>query len=331
MNTFVSADPQPTQHTDIIRRQDIIDGVGRLVDVYQEQQAAMLGQVQQAAQSGGFSTAEQVRERRYTSGMYLVFYAIVVAMAMLGLTLIAWQRGMVDGFASFAVWLVGTGTFALGLAWIRHGQELQQTPESVARHIIDWHGSVAEYDAETRRLALQWEHDAEERRQQTAEADNAHARSMAYLRIAEMESRQRMQADRAVIGTPRPSPVSPVAEIAAAAPPAVPPAPPAENSTDDTAPTWHSVLLAFFAALYDRDAAGWLNITDRGIITTQVPWSARAPLPAADKQRMLEVVRHRPAIVEQGDGGRWRLRLELFSTAEGTVNLLSERCRRLSG
>ena len=56
-----------------------------------------------------------------------------------------------------------------------------------------------------------------------------------------------------------------------------------------------------------------------------------AALPAADKQRMLDVLRSRPAIVEQGDGGRWRLRVELFSTVEGTVGLLSERCRRLSG
>ena len=327
MTTLVQPDPPPAQRADIIRRQDVIDGVSRLVDVYQEQQQAMLGTVQQAAQSGSFSTAEQVRERRYTSGMYLGFYAIVVAMAMLGLTLIAARNGLVDGFSSFAFWLVGTGAFALFLAWVRHGQEMQQTPESVARHIVDWHGSVAEYDAETRRLALQWEHEAEERRAQAAAADNAHARQMAQLRIVEMESRQRMQADRTTLDAP----LAPPAQIAASAPPPGPPAPPAENSTDDTAPTWQAVLLAFFAALYDRDSAGWINITEKGIITTQVPWSARAQLPAADKQRMLEIVRSRPAIVEQGDGGRWRLRMELFSTAEGTVNLLSERCRRLSG
>jgi len=327
MNTYVPNDPPPAPRTDIIRRQDVIDGVSRLVDVYQEQQQTMLGTVQQAAQSGSFSTAEQVRERRYTSGMYLTFYGIVVAMAMLGLTLIAWQRGAVDGFASFAFWLVGTGIVALTLAWIRHGQEMQQTPESVARHIVDWHGSVAEYDAETRRLALQWEHEAEERRAQAAANDNAHARQMAQLRITEMESRQRMQADRTTLDTP----VVPAAQMAASAPPAVPPAPPDENSTDDSAPTWQAVLLAFFAALYDRDSNGWINITDKGVITTQVPWSARAPLPAADKQRMLEIVRSRPAVVEQGDGGRWRLRVELFSTAAGTVDLLSDRCRRLSG
>ncbi len=328
MTTFVHPDPQPQpQRADIIRRQDVIDGVARLVDVYQEQQQAMLGHVQQAAQSGSFSTAEQVRERRYTSGMYLTFYGIVVAMAMLGLTLIAWQRNVVDGFASFAFWLVGTGIIALGLAWVRHGQEMQQTPESVARHIIDWHGSVAEYDAETRRLALQWEHEADERRAAAAAEANAHARQMAQLRIAEMETTRRTWQDRATYDTP----VAPAAEIAASAPPSPPSTPPADNSTDDSAPTWQAVLLAFIAALYDRDSSGWLNMTDRGVIAVQVPWSARAKIPAADKQRMIDVVRSRPAVVEQIDGGRWRLRVELFTTAEGTVDLLSERCRRLSG
>ena len=323
MTHYVEPDRQPTPRTDIIRRQDIIDGVGRLVDVYQEQQQAMLGTVQQAAHSGSFSTAEQVRERRYTSGMYLVFYALVVAMAMFGLTLIAWRNGLVDGYAGFAAWLVGTGAFALWLAWVRHGQEMEQTPEAVARHIVDWHGSVAEYDARTRRKALQWEFEAEERRQAAADADNAHARQMAQLRIAEMESRQRMQADRQTLDAPRPAPIDP----------------PAITQHDDAprpsplAPetTWQAVLLAFVASLYERESTGWRNITERGIITAQVPWSARATLPAADKQRMLDVMRQRPAIVEQGDGGRWRLRVELFSTVDGTVGLLSERCRRLSG
>ena len=323
MTHYVEPDRQPTPRTDIIRRQDIIDGVGRLVDVYQEQQQAMLGTVQQAAHSGSFSTAEQVRERRYTSGMYLVFYALVVAMAMFGLTLIAWRNGLVDGYAGFAAWLVGTGAFALWLAWVRHGQEMEQTPEAVARHIVDWHGSVAEYDARTRRKALQWEFEAEERRQAAADADNAHARQMAQLRIAEMESRQRMQADRQTLDAPRPAPLDP----------------PAITQHDDAprpsplAPetTWQAVLLTFVASLYERESTGWRNITERGIITAQVPWSARATLPAADKQRMLDVMRQRPAIVEQGDGGRWRLRVELFSTVDGTVGLLSERCRRLSG
>ena len=327
MTTFVQPDPPPAPRTDIVRRQDIIDQFGRIVDVYQDQQRNILGTVQTGSANQLFSSAGQVAERRKTSRMYLIFYGAVSGAAMAGLMIFAWRNGWSDGPGSFAFWLVGTALVTGVLAWRRHGQELELVPEAILRHIVDWYGWIAEYEAHSRRKAMRWEFEAEERRAEAAANDNAHARQMAQLRIAEMESRQRMQADRTTLDTP----VAPAAQMAASAPPAVPPAPPDGNSTDDSAPTWQAVLLAFFAALYDRDSAGWINITDKGVITTQVPWSARAPLPAADKQRMLEIVRSRPAVVEQGDGGRWRLRVELFSTAAGTVDLLSDRCRRLSG
>lgn len=330
MTTFVQPDPQPVQpqRTDIVKRQDIIDQFGRIVDVYQEQQRNLLGTVQQSNASGLFSSAEQVAERRRTSRMYLLFYGSVSGAAMAGLMIFAWRNGWSDGPGAFAFWLVGTALVTGLLAWRRHGQELQLVPEAILRHIVDWYGWIAEYEAHTRRKAMRWEFEADERRAAAAAEANAHARSMAQLRIAEMETTRRTWQERATYDMP----VAPAAEIAASAPPA---------AQDDAAPrpsplapetTWQAVLLAFFAALYDRDSAGWLNMTDRGVITTQVPWSARAPLPDADKQRMLDVAaRQRPAIVEQGNGGRWRLKLELFSTADDTVRVLSERCRRLSG
>lgn len=321
MTTFVHPDQQPTQpqRADIVKRQDVIDQFGRIVDVYQEQQRNLLGTVQQSNASGLFSTAEQVAERRRTSRMYLLYYGSVSGAAMAGLMLFAWRNGWSDGPGAFAFWLVGTALASGVLAWRRHGQELQLVPEAILRHIVDWYGWIAEYEAHSRRKAMRWEHEAELARQQLADAANAHARQMAQLRIAEMESRRRAYD----------VPVAPAAEIAASAPPAPPSTPPAADSTDDSAPTWQAVLLAFFATLYDRDSAGWLNMTDRGVISVQVPWSARAKIPVSDKQRMIDVVRSRPALVEQIDGGRWRLRVELFTTAAGTVDLLSERCRRL--
>lgn len=329
MTTFVQPDPQPVQpqRTDIVKRQDIIDQFDRIVDVYQEQQRNLLGTVQQSNASGLFSSAEQVAERRRTSRMYLLFYGSVSGAAMAGLMIFAWRNGWSDGPGAFAFWLVGTALVTGLLAWRRHGQELQLVPEAILRHIVDWYGWIAEYEAHTRRKAMRWEFEADERRAAAAAEANAHARSMAQLRIAEMESTRRTWQDRATYDTP----VAPAAEIAAIPAPTVPESTPAENPADDTAPTWQAVLLAFFAALYDRDSAGWLNMTDRGVISVQVPWSARAKLPAADKQRMIDVVRSRPPVVEQIDGGRWRLRVELFTTAAGTVDLLSERCRRLSG
>ena len=323
MTHYVEPDRPPSPRTDIVRRQDVIDQFGRIVDVYQEQQRNLLGTVQQSSANGLFSTADQVAERRRTSRMYLLFYGAVSGSAMAGLMIFAWRNGWSDGPGAFAFWLVGTALVTGLLAWRRHGQELELVPEAILRHIVDWYGWIAEYEAHSRRKAMRWEYEAEQRRQAAADADNAHARQMAQLRIAEMESRQRMQADRQTLDAPRPAPIDP----------------PAITQHDDAprpsplAPetTWQAVLLTFVASLYERESTGWRNITDRGIITAQVPWSARATLPAADKQRMLDVLRSRPAIVEQGDGGRWRLRVELFSTVDGTVGLLSERCRRLSG
>jgi len=326
MATFVQPDPPPAQRTDIVRRQDIIDGFGRIVDVYQEQQRGIIGTVQQSTAGQLFSSAGQVAERRKTSRMYLLFYGTISGAAMAGIMLYAWRNGWSDGPTSLAFWLVGTALVTGAMAWRRHGQELDLVPEAILRHIVDWYGWIAEYEAHSRRKAMRWEFEAEQERQRAAEADNAHARQMAQLRISEMEERRRWHEDRQTMDAA----VAPVASIAANPAPARPESTPAQFSIDDSTPTWQAVLLTFVASLYERDAAGYTNITDGGVIKTQVPWSARARLAPSDKQHMLNVVRSRPAIVEQSDGGRWRLRVELFTTVEGTVDLLSQRCRRLS-
>lgn len=323
MTHYVEPAPQPTPRADVIRRQDVIDGISRVVDVYQEQQIALLGQVQQAAQHGTFSSGEQIRERRWTSGMYLGFYAFVVALAVMGMTAIAYRYGLVDGYNAFAAWLVGTGAFALWLAWKRHGQELEQTPEAVARHIIDWHGSVAEYDAHTRRKALRWEFEAEERRQQAAMVAAESGRQDAQLRIAEMEARRRLvntQNDAAhawAIDPPaithHPSPITP---------PAVPDADALRITHHASPSTWQQDLAVWLASLYtDPDA-----ITEAGVIKGRTPWAQRSPWLDADKTAARRACCDlRPAIIVPADGGRWRLRVDMFPHADIAVRLLSQR------
>ena len=329
MTTFVQPDPPPAPRTDIVRRQDIIDGFGRIVDVYQEQQRGIIGTVQQSSAGQLFSSAGQVAERRKTSRMYLIFYGTISGAAMAGIMLYAWRNGWSDGPTSLAFWLVGTALVTGAMAWRRHGQELELVPEAILRHIVDWYGWIAEYEAHSRRKAMRWEFEAEQARQHAADANNAHARQMAQLRIDEMEERRRWHNDRQTMDAPI-AQVAPVASIAANPAPAPQDAPAPRPSPLAPEITWQAVLLTFIASLYERDAAGYTNITEGGVIKTQVPWSARARLAPSDKQRMLDIVRSRPAIVEQSDGGRWRLRVEMFTTVEGTVDLLSQRCRRLS-
>ena len=306
-SNWIPAGPQPQPKADIIRRQDVIDQLGRVVDVYEEQQQAMLGTITHGAQHGVFSTADQVRERRWTSAMYLFYYGLVAGAVMFGLTTIAYRFDVVDSYSAFAIWMVGTGSFALWLAWIRHGQELEQTPEAVARHIVDWHGSVAEYDAETRRLALQWEFAAEQSRQQAALAAADAGRQDAQLRIAELEARRRlaetprMTHDASLVTVdevaPRPSPLAP-------------------------ASTWQQDLAVWLSSLYtDPDA-----ITEAGVIKGRTPWAQRSPWLDADKTAARRVCCDlRPAIIVPADGGRWRLRTDMFPTADIAVRLLSQR------
>ena len=102
---YVDAEPGVAMpRADIIRRGDVVDQVGRLIDVYQEQQRAALATVQADATRGGYlSDAGQVAERRRTSRMYLVTYGVISGMTMAGLVILAALAGALDTAAGFGV------------------------------------------------------------------------------------------------------------------------------------------------------------------------------------------------------------------------------------
>ena len=307
MTHYVEPDRPIAPRAEIIRRQDIVDQVGGLLTIYQEQQRQALQIAQNDATRGGFlSDANTVAERRKLSRMYLLTYSGVSALTMGGVAYLAALAGT-DGSLSLAGWMVGTGALTLVLVWTRHGDEFKHSPEGIARHLADWHGSIADYEARTRRKALQWEFEAEERRQQAALAAADAGRQDAQLRIAELDARRRL-ADRQIAAhdaspvtldeaAPRPSPLAPAA-------------------------TWQQDLAVWLAGLYtDADA-----ITEAGIIKGRTPWAQRSPWLDADKTAARRVCCDlRPAIIESADGGRWRLRTEMFPTADIAVRLLSQR------
>ena len=76
--SFVMADQAPTvatPETSLIRRQDVVEVTGKMIDGYMTQQRGLLDQVQGETTHAGFlSGADQVAERRRTSGMYPVSY-----------------------------------------------------------------------------------------------------------------------------------------------------------------------------------------------------------------------------------------------------------------
>jgi hypothetical protein len=335
---FVAADqrPTPVDQTSLIRRNDVMQAVGGVIEAYRVQQSALLDSVTgETVQGRGFlSDAGQVAERRKTSRLYLLYYTVIVGMVAGGLVLLAHGAGYLDAGGSFATWLALTGGLALFLGWKRHGDELMLTPESIALRVVDAHETVALYESETRRLAIEWEHDAEARRQAAQEKAAEYARQQAQLRIDELDARrkaieaQRAQADpyadrsRVQWGTESPQTLqegagrtetgSQVQSI----------------DCDDATPEsgsvgagWQAALIAWVATLYDGGA-----VTEGGIIKGRVPWAARSPWVDQDKAEARRVcTMARPALIEQVDGGRWRLRIEVFTDVDQALSVLSPR------
>jgi len=327
---YVVADqpPAPIDQTSLIRRNDVMQAVGGVIEAYRVQQSALLDSVTgETVQGRGFlSDAGQVAERRKTSRLYLLYYTLIVGMVAGGLVLLAHGAGYLDAGGSFATWLALTGGLALLLGWKRHGDELVLTPESIALRVVDAHENVALYESETRRLAIEWEHSAEARRQAAQEKAAEYARQQAQLRIDELDARrkaieaQRAQADpyegrfRVVMGTePEPSKGTELA--------------PHVVSEGDSTPLdtrigghWRDSLLVWIATLYQPGI-----VTEAGVIRSMVPWSARSSWTEQDKAEARRIMcEMRPALIVH-DGNRWRLRTEVVSDVEQALQLVRQR------
>jgi len=331
---YVAAEPEIVQapRSDLVRRQDVIDQVAGLVDIYRQQQATALQAVQSDATRGGYlSSADQVRERRKLTRLYLLTYSGVSALTVGGLAYLAMLAGA-DGASSLAGWMAGTGALTLALTWVRHGDEFRHSPEGIARHVIDAHWSLSEYEAETRRKAIAWEHQAEARRQEATAQAAADARQMAALRMQEMETRrraieadnERRQARQAAWVEDR------IAQTVQDAHSAAPSVAQAQNdlrngNATQSAPiavcageNWQAALTAWVADLYSPGAT-----TENGVIKGRVPWAARSAWAESDKAHARRVcVELRPALIVASDGGRWRLRVEMFGDADIALRLL---------
>lgn len=328
MHNFVAAMPDTVTiepaRADLIRRADVVQTVDRMITAYSDQQGALLAQVQQDATGGGFlSNAQQVDARRRMSRMYLTHQTTVTGMVAAGVVGIAYIAGVVDTGGAFVGWLALTGITALVLSTAMHRQEMQHSPEGIARHLLDWHGDIASYEAETRRLSLQWEHAAEERRQAAQDRAAEHGRQLAQLRVDELDARRRtIEAQRAQMYAESPSTAiagrgdavtgSQVQSIDDA---------PNDDSSGAVGDGWQGALVQWIVTLYDAGA-----ITEGGIIKGRVPWAARSPWVDADKAEAKRICTlARPALIEQADGGRWRLRVEAFSTVDQVLSVLSQR------
>lgn len=324
---FVAAMPETViepPRADLIRRQDIVEVTGKMIDGYLTQQRGLLDQVQgETTHSGFLSGADQVRERRKTSGMYLTTYGMVSGLTMGGLAYLGTLVG-VEGAAALAVWMFGTGALTMLLTWVRHGDEFKHSPEGIARHLLDWHGSIAEYESETRRLSLQWEFDAEERRQAAQEKAAEHGRQLAELRVKELDARRRTieaQTERRMYAEPAQTAIAGAGRTEAALQVSDIESDDATLTGGATGDGWQAALVQWVAELYSTPG----NVTDTGLIRAMVPWSARSPWLESDKGKAKAVMcEMRPALIVH-DGNRWRLRLDLVGDAAQALQVIAQR------
>jgi hypothetical protein len=219
---YVVADqpPAPIDQTSLIRRNDVMQAVGGVIEAYRVQQSALLDSVTgETVQGRGFlSDAGQVAERRKTSRLYLFYYTVIVGMVAGGLVLLA-HGARLSGRGRLLRNLAGVdgrAGAAAGLEAARRRACADAGEHRPARGGCSRDGGSLR--VRNRRLAIEWEHGAEARRQAAQERAAEYARQQAQLRIDELDARrkaieaQRSQADpyegrfRVVMGTePEPS------------------------------------------------------------------------------------------------------------------------------
>lgn len=325
-HNFVTPGPPPVQtappRADILRREDVLEVQRSLLATYGQQQAALLADVQQDVSSGGYvSSAPLAAERRRTSAMYLLLYGGCAAGAMAGLTLLGTLAVGWQPLVAIATWLAGTALGTIAMAWRRHGQELEHSPEGIARHLLDWHGEIALFEAETRRQLLDREHELALLDRQTAAAAAADSRRLAQ----QLSGSRRHQAPPTMPPTAFTAPTRNDITTAVPTPTTAHPEPPAaptavDNAADGAGGNAGSAILQWAAALFDGGLAA------DGVVLGRVPWAARSPWTAEDKSLAAAVcTRSRPILFVQSAGGRWRLRLEVAGNATQLLALLAQR------
>ncbi len=312
---YVAAENPPAT-IDGIRRSDVMAAVGSVVDIYtQQQRQALRGVAADVGARGYCSDAAAVAERRKTSRLYLWAYAGVSGLTMAGLVLLAYLGGIVSTPAALATWLAGTGITTLLIIWSRHGTEFRHTPEGLAIHLADWHGSVTMYQAETQRQIAVLDFQSEQQRLIAADAERRQAVELARLRASEIDNRRRM-AERQQQQWEAWQPEAPAAIMVQSAE--------TQSTSPDTTPTvgdaFARSMTEWVVSLYDG------GISDSGLIVGRVPWAARSAWAEPDKQRAKRLACNgRPALVEAIDGGRYRLRTELFPAASVAAEWVATR------
>lgn len=309
--SFVSAnDPTTVKpvETSLLRRDDIVDSFGDLVKVYGDQQRRSIeGQIVTDGEGPGpglrLSSAGELRERRWTSFMYLVAQVVVIALGVAGAV---WVAAPQD--ARLPVWMLATGVFAAVVIWLQHRKELDLAPETLQSNRDFYRFQIDEAEVESRRILLQAQADVYrlygqadlEARQAQREAVALEAQRLdAQLRRRDDARRQRWDD---IVGPTAPAVVetveSTVETVESTVVSTVGTVKPTVETVGATVDPALTVVLKTVVELYDQ--VDPFN----PLIKRALPWSARSTaMSPADKGRVTDALsRLEPPLIELKNG-----------------------------
>ena len=285
-----------------------------------------------SGRGSGLSSASELAERRKTSAMYLLSYAMMTGGTIAGLVGLAWLAGIVgDSAQAFAFWIAGTGLASLSLAAWQHRRELALTPESLEELRINGDYDVATVDAESRRILAQAHadgirlaaqaqlEDATARRLAAQTATQA-AMAQAQAQLAQHETPQStmkaalnyqkpLQTATAIPRAELPVWTPESAQQAAIAPPV---------AIVDTA---RRKLLDFILEVYADgafDSDGYLR---KGVVS---PLSARSTLTPTERTQALDLLQQLPTWLMRYDKERkmWQLNVSRYTSSAAAITAL---------
>lgn len=310
-------DVEPVE-TSLIRREDVIDGFGRLVDIYGEQQRqgiearrVVAGEIVDSSPVR-LSSAEELKQRRWTSLMYLVAQVIVIAIAVAGAVLVAAPEDV-----RLPAWLLATGFGAAVVIWLQHRKEQQLSPEGL-QSLRDWYGfQIDQVEAQSRRVLVQAQADVyrlygqadlEARQAQRQALDLEGRRLESQLSRRDEARRQRWEdiveeTVETVAPTVEETVFSTVGTFA-----------PTLGTVDPTL----AVVLKTVVDLYDQVDPG------NPLIKSALPWSARSTAMSPEaKGRVVEAMsRLDPPLIELKNG-RYYLNVAHYSGPKRASRVLS--------
>jgi hypothetical protein len=269
----------------------------------------------------GVSSRDELDARNTRFKWTIVAVVVLSAVTALGIVLVAQRAMELDTVATVAGWLVlsGLGGYA-SATWV-HSRESALTPEALEGERIAGDYDIAAVDAESRQIiarafARSIENDSETKRA------NAEAQRLANLSLLNQpkptQAPQRARAtfydesDLDDYEQPVCAPVAPtMATWELAQDEGFQPIKPAQPS---------EALRNLLQAV--REIYADCERRNSDTITSRLPWSARGEWAARDKERARAVLESfDPALIEAGDGGRYRLNRQ-WSQADAELKII---------